>query len=102
MRLASATLLFALLGGCSDRPAWAGGRVVRERRPANAAPQNLADLERRLLVLHNRARAEVGAPPLAWDARLASEAAAYASQIAKKGRLAHSPQTTRAGQGENL
>ena len=102
MRSRSAALVLALLCGCSDRPSWADGRMVREKRPENAAPQNLADMERRLLAIHNRARAETGAPPLTWDRSLASAAAAYAPRLAERGRLAHSAPETRPGQGENL
>ena len=102
MRLTSAALVLALLCGCSDRPSWADGRMVREQRPPDAAPQNLAGLERRLLALHNRERGEVGAPPLAWDPRLAAAAAGYGPSLAARGSLAHSPPDSRRGQGENL
>lgn len=42
------------------------------------------------------------APPLAWDANLASAAASYGPALAARGRLAHSPPQSRPGQGENL
>jgi hypothetical protein len=56
----------------------------------------------RVLALHNRERAAVGAPPLAWDPALAVAAASYGPALASLGRLAHSPRETRPGQRENL
>jgi Cysteine-rich secretory protein family len=101
-RLSFASLLL-LLPACGDsRPPWAEGRMVRTERPADLEPQNLDDAERRLLALHNRARAEIGMPPLTWDAQLAADAAAYGPRLARRGRLAHSPPDSRPGQGENL
>jgi uncharacterized protein YkwD len=48
-------------------------------------------------------RAAVGAPSLTWDGQLATEASAYAHQLAAKGGgLVHSALATRIGQGENL
>ena len=96
---------FILLGlpACGDsRPPWAEGAIVREQRPRGAIRQDLGNLEARLLSYHNRERAAVGVPPLAWDAGLASAAAAYGPALARRGRLAHSAQATRPGQGENL
>ena len=92
-----------LLAGCGDgRPPWAEGAMVRTERPADAAPQDLRNIEARLHALHNRERSAVGVPPLVWDARLASAAAAYGPELARRGRLAHSPPESRPGQGENL
>ena len=91
-----------LLCGCGSRPEWADGRMVREERPADAAPQDLSRLEPRLLALHNRERAAVGAAPLAWDPALARAAAAYGPALERLGRLAHSAPAARPGQGENL
>lgn len=76
--------------------------MVRSERPAGAARQDLARAEPRLLAAHNRERAAVGTPPLAWDANLARSAAAYAPELARLGRLAHSSREARPGQGENL
>ena len=56
----------------------------------------------RLLALHNVARADVGAPPLQWDPRLAASAASYGPALAQIGRLVHSPREVRPGQRENL
>jgi hypothetical protein len=98
-----ALLALILLSACgSARPPWAEGKMVRETRPAEAAPQDLGRIETRLLRLHNRERTAVGAPPMVWDERLAAAAAGYGPALARRGRLAHSPPTSRPGQGENL
>ena len=76
--------------------------MVREPRPADAARQDLRNIETRLLALHNRERRAVGTPALAWDPGLASAAAAYGPALARRGSLAHSPAEARPGQGENL
>lgn len=71
-----------------------------------AAAQQFAgatgDLAYRLLAAHNRERSAVGAPPLQWDARLASDAASYGPVLAKIGHLVHSPRESRPGERENL
>jgi hypothetical protein len=104
-------LLILLCAGCSDgtarsdrpdRPDWADGRMVREVRPADQRPQNLADFEARLLAVHNRERARTGAPPLVWDGELAAAASAYGPALIARGSLAHSDAASRPGQGENL
>ena len=92
-----------LVAGCGpERPPWADGAMVRTERAPGAAPQDLSDLPGRLLALHNRERAAVGAAPLAWDRDLALAAAGYGPALARRGRLAHSPPESRPGQGENL
>ena len=55
--------------------------------------------QRAMLEEHNRTRAAVGAPALAWDPALAAEAQAYARELAASGRFEHSKVK---GQGENL
>jgi hypothetical protein len=57
-----------------------------------------------LLDAHNRHRAEVGAPALVWDDRLASYAQAWADRLAKRpGQLQHrSGKDAKEGYGENL
>src|SRR5829696_1948087 len=69
---------------------------------STSATDGRPDLPARLLALHNQARAEVGAPPLAWDEGLAQSAAAYGPDLARIGKLVHSPRETRPGQRENL
>ena len=95
-----ATLALAACSGAA--PAADEPRMVHERRPANSAPQDLSNMERRLLAIHNRARAEVRAPALAWDPELARRSSPYAAVLARRGRLSHSAQSDRPGQGENL
>jgi hypothetical protein len=102
--LALAALL--ILAGCSGgedggRPPWADGQVVVTERPEGAR-QDFGNLAGRIVALHNRERAAVGAPPLAWDPSLATAAASYGPALAARGRLAHSPQESRPGQGENV
>ena len=59
-------------------------------------------MAQRILELHNRERAAVGAPPMVWDEALAVSAASYGPTLASLGRLQHSPRDTRPGQRENL
>lgn len=102
-RLAPLILAALATAGCAtDRPAWADGAEIRSERPAGAPQQDLRDISARILAAHNRERASVGVPPLAWDAALAANAAAYAPRLAQLPTLAHSPRETRRGQGENL
>jgi len=69
---------------------------------AAASFQSEKSFSARVLAMHNRERAAVGAPPLAWDPALATAAASYGPALAARGRLAHSPRESRPGQRENL
>ena len=69
---------------------------------ASAAPVEAGSLAARILALHNRERAAVGAPPLTWDPTLATSAASYGPSLAAIGHLVHSPRESRPGQRENL
>lgn len=69
---------------------------------ASAVESDASSLAARILAVHNRERAAVGSPPLAWDPALASAAASYGPALAALGRLAHSPRESRPGQRENL
>ena len=69
---------------------------------ASSYDRGSPDMAARLLAIHNAERARVNAPPLQWDARLASSAAAYGPVLARIGRLEHSPRASRPGQRENL
>ena len=89
--LVTAALVAACSGGREPAPPRAGEGAAPHRGFAG-----------RLLALHNAERAQAGAPPLSWDESLAAAAASYGPRLARLGRLAHSPQSTRAGQGENL
>jgi len=60
------------------------------------------ELAQRILAAHNRERAAVGHPPLAWDPALAGAAASYGPVLASLHQLVHSPRETRPGQRENL
>jgi hypothetical protein len=62
------------------------------------------NLTERLLAGHNRERAAMGIPPLAWNELLARDARLYAQHLTKVGYLVHSedaPEETDP-QGENL
>jgi len=56
----------------------------------------------RIVILHNQTRASAGVRPIYWDSSLASQADAYALELARTGRWGHSPAAARPGQGENL
>lgn len=91
------------LAACgSSRPPWAEGAMVRTERPHGAQAQDLSNFGPLLVAAHDRERAAMGAPPLAWDDGLAARAAAYGPALARRGRLAHSPPESRPGEGENL
>lgn len=60
------------------------------------------DAVEQILDSHNRARREVGAPPLRWNNRLANEAKAWADEMANNGMFRHSSYAARANTGENL
>ena len=62
-------------------------------------PQSMAT---RILEIHNRERAAVGAPPMVWDEALALSAASYGPTLVSLGHLQHSPRDSRPGQRENL
>lgn len=59
-------------------------------------------LSARLLYSHNMERVRVRSAPLRWDPGLAAAAASYGPQLARLGRLEHSPRGSRPGQRENL
>lgn len=71
------------------------GSGVSAERPVNPFAQAL-------LAEHNRARGEVGVPPLAWSSKLAGEAQVWADRLASEGRMRHSPKDESGGAGENL
>ncbi len=66
-----------------------------------------AEFAARALAVHNRERAAVCVPPLAWDPKEAAEAADWAKHLAEIGDMIHSGDENEAidaesGQGENL
>jgi len=56
----------------------------------------------RIIAMHNEVREAAGVEPIHWDSSLAAAAKAYAQELAKSGRWAHSAMADRPGQGENL
>lgn len=67
-----------------------------------ALPARAGALAENLLAIHNRERADVGVPPLTWDARLAAEAASYVPELIGLGDLEHSDEAMNGETGENL
>src|SRR5215213_3769853 len=65
--------------------------------PGFARPVSFAE---RLLIAHNLERDRVGVPRLAWSAKLAAQAQAWADTLARNNRFEHA--ADRAGAGENL
>lgn len=61
-----------------------------------------ADIDHRILSTHNKARAEVGVPPLRWSPALAASAQTWADHLAASGRFEHAPENPQTPQGENL
>ena len=82
-----------LAAACTQTPSPYPGRFVAQ--PAGD-PRGV------WLAAHNRERSIYGSRPLVWDEALAAQARAYAAQLARFGRLQHSPKAQRPGQGENL
>lgn len=66
------------------------------------AHHRLPPHEQEWLAAHNAARADVGAPPLAWNDRLARDAEDWAIDLADRRAFQHDPDLVRKGQGENL
>ncbi len=73
-----------------------------QQRPAQQASVPLDRASAEILAIHNAERAAVRVRPLRWDPALQASAAAYAQQLARTGRLVHSPRTGRAIERENL
>ena len=63
-----------------------------------AAPAD--DFSRAILDAHNRERATLHLPPLAWNDAMAREALTWARYLAASGRFEHSPRSE--DEGENL
>ncbi len=69
-----------------------------------ATTTRTGNLESRVLAAHNRERATLGIAPLAWDAKLAEDAAAWGRHLTRVGRLVHYKEDPDDDdpQGENL
>ncbi|GAA0329525.1 hypothetical protein GCM10009087_44660 [Sphingomonas oligophenolica] len=101
MRWNLGLMALALLAGCSA--AAPPQRVVEERAFSGQAARGSALLRHAMIEGHNDARAAVGVPPLAWNATLAADAQAYATELARTGRFEHSREPRgRTPEGENL
>jgi hypothetical protein len=62
-----------------------------------------ADFNQRLLITQNMERAAIGVPPLQWNEQLASDARAWANELAVTGRFEHSAdEPGKVPEGENL
>lgn len=99
MRGLAPAFLFAAVAACGGPGAPPPASFSKQQA---LLPEHLTGLPRILLDLHNRERAAVGAPPLAWDASLAAAAAGYGPILARGTGLVHAAPSTRRGQGENL
>lgn len=95
--------LLTLACAATGSPAAAPTAQQRVTRPPIVIARPSADtLPRLLLDRHNAVRREAGVPPLVWDPKLATSAAAYARTISTTGHLVHSPRASRPGIAENL
>lgn len=93
----------ALLMGCVASDPDQPPRVTEPRLSEAPAARGESLLQRAMLDGHNRARAAVGAPPLAWNAELAKDAARYAAVLAATREFKHSTEPRgRIAEGENL
>jgi uncharacterized protein YkwD len=81
----------------------AAGLLLVPAAPATAQGAGAATVERRMVELTNRARAAVGARPLAVDARLTSTSRDWSCRMAAAGTLRHDPNFAASGaKGENV
>jgi hypothetical protein len=97
--------LAPLLSGSASVPAASQPMAAHARGvpPARSGvPLSPPTIPERLLAAHNLYRAQVGVPPLLWDAELAAGAAQYGPSLAAQRSLVHSPRATRPGIAENL
>ncbi|NJR78611.1 serine protease [Sphingomonas sp. 36D10-4-7] len=85
-------------------PAQGSPQRVVEAAPAGPRPpRGTAPLRAAMVAGHDRARADLGLPPLRWDPALVAAADVYARELARTARFAHSVQPRDATrQGENL
>ncbi|MGN6278092.1 MAG: CAP domain-containing protein [Sphingomonas sp.] len=103
MKIVLASLM--LLAACAPSPSQQSGapRVVEPRAFAGPAARDPAQLQEVMLDRQNAARRAVGVAPLVWNDALATDAQAYADQMARTGRFAHAEQPQGMGrEGENL
>lgn len=91
-------LALALLATGLTQPAVISLAAAPKARDAAVAP----DFPARILKVHNRYRASVGAKPLQWSPQLAIAAGAYGPALGLIGKLVHSAREGRVGQSESL
>ncbi len=72
------------------------------REPPQSALTSDQSLPQAMVIVHNRERRAFGVPFVSWDPAVAAQAAHYARELARIGRLQHSSKANRPGQGENL
>jgi hypothetical protein len=60
------------------------------------------NLDARVLAAHNRERATLGLPSLAWNEELARSAKTWADYLARTGKFEHAPEPQHDPEGENL
>ena len=80
-------------------PASEQARILRPIAPADDARPSTEE-EQRLLIAHNRERAQANVRPLMWSETLEAEARDWAVDLIDSGRFAHDPRPH--GHGENL
>ena len=98
LRHAAAFALLLLPGAASAQT-----RIVEPAPDRAPPPRGTAPLRQAMVAGHDRARAAVGLPRLAWDEALVADARRYAQEMARTGRFAHAAQPQGpARQGENL
>lgn len=87
---------WVILGIIATMPGLAGSGEIQRRLVT-------VSLKTDMLAAHNTARRQVGLGPMVWSSNLAADAAAYARQMSRSQRFAHSRQKPGARpQGENL
>ena len=86
----------------ASKPAPTISAPAAEEEWSGVATDNGKNFAARLLASHNAERARLRLAPLRWSADLAAQAALWASVLAKRKQMSHSPDSQRPGQGENL
>lgn len=85
-----ALLCATLLVGVNSSHGETGRADEAKPKPLPASRVSQAEAEA-LVALHNEARREVGVPPVAWSAEIASFAQQWADHIATTGKFEHRP-----------
>lgn len=93
-RFVRVAALGVCLAGCAAAPSWAGypGWVISARAAQAADSEKDADAEalcERVLIAHNRIRAEAKLPKLAVSLKLKAAAQGHARDMADRGKMTH-------------